>query len=68
MLLGVVQSSWTNGCGMVLVGDAVHASGRPDGQGGNLAFEDAVELAAYVRRHGLGQQVSRAVLEPQQCR
>ena len=42
---------------MVLVGDAVHTSGRPDGQGGNLAFEDAAELAAHVRRHGLGQQV-----------
>eukprot|EP00198_Chlamydomonas_reinhardtii_P009652 XP_001698989.1 predicted protein [Chlamydomonas reinhardtii] len=49
-------SSWTNGCGMVLVGDAVHSAGRPDGQGGSLAFEDAAELAAAVRRHGLGQQ------------
>ncbi|PNW70552.1 hypothetical protein CHLRE_17g724650v5 [Chlamydomonas reinhardtii] len=50
------HASWTNGRGMVLVGDAVHTSGRPDGQGGNLAFEDAAELAAHVRRHGLGQQ------------
>ncbi|KAG2449745.1 hypothetical protein HYH02_005271 [Chlamydomonas schloesseri] len=50
------HSSWTNGRGLVLVGDAVHASGRPDGQGGNLAFEDAACLAAHVRRHGLGQQ------------
>lgn len=53
----LAQSSWTNGCGMVLVGDAVHSAGRPDGQGGSLAFEDAAELAAAVRRHGLGQQV-----------
>ncbi|KAG2437790.1 hypothetical protein HXX76_005410 [Chlamydomonas incerta] len=46
------DASWTNGRGMVLV----HTSGRPDGQGGNLAFAYAVELAAHVRQHGLGQQ------------
>ncbi|KAG2423017.1 hypothetical protein HXX76_015615 [Chlamydomonas incerta] len=49
-------SSWTNGRGLVLVGDAVHSAGRPDGQGGSLAIEDGAELAAAVRRHGLGQQ------------
>ena len=41
---------------MVLVGDAAH-SGPSDGQGANLALEDAVVLAHMVKQHGLTAQV-----------
>ncbi|KAG2426083.1 hypothetical protein HXX76_013271 [Chlamydomonas incerta] len=53
----VQQGSWTRGH-VVLIGDAAHAA-PPDGQGANLAIEDAVVLADVARRHGgvLGPQV-----------
>ncbi len=41
---------------LLLLGDAAH-TGPADGQGANLAMEDAAELGAYVRRHGLGPEV-----------
>ncbi|KAG2490577.1 hypothetical protein HYH03_010971 [Edaphochlamys debaryana] len=53
-----VPGSWQNGRGMVLVGDAAHAW-RPDGQGTNLAFEDAAVLGACVREHGLSDEAFR---------
>ncbi len=40
----------------MLLGDAAH-TGPADGQGANLALEDAAELGARVRRHGLGHKV-----------
>ncbi|KAG2490573.1 hypothetical protein HYH03_010967 [Edaphochlamys debaryana] len=59
---------WANGRGMVLVGDAAHAPGRPNGQGTNTAFEDAVVLAACVKKHGLGDEAFAAYEAIQQKR
>ncbi|KXZ51964.1 hypothetical protein GPECTOR_11g87 [Gonium pectorale] len=53
------EATWTDGRGMALVGDAAHA-GRPDGQGANLALEDAAVLGALVRQHGLGPEAFSA--------
>eukprot|EP00198_Chlamydomonas_reinhardtii_P012373 XP_001701710.1 predicted protein [Chlamydomonas reinhardtii] len=44
---------------LVLVGDAAHTA-PPDGQGANLALEDAAVLGACVRKHGLGPEAFAA--------
>ncbi|KAG2490579.1 hypothetical protein HYH03_010973 [Edaphochlamys debaryana] len=51
---------WANGRGMVLVGDAAHAAGRPNGQSANSSFEDAAVLATCVKKHGLGDEALAA--------
>ncbi|KXZ51960.1 hypothetical protein GPECTOR_11g83 [Gonium pectorale] len=53
-----VPGAWTDGRGLLLVGDAAH-TGRADGQGANLALEDAAVLGALVRQHGLGPETFR---------
>ncbi|GLI63928.1 hypothetical protein VaNZ11_007063 [Volvox africanus] len=58
----LVPGAWTDGQGMVLLGDAAHAW-RPDGQGTNLALEDAAVLGEVVRRFGLGSQAFSAFEE-----
>ncbi|GIL45976.1 hypothetical protein Vafri_3082 [Volvox africanus] len=58
----LVPGAWTDGQGMVLLGDAAHAW-RPDGQGTNLALEDAAVLGELVRRFGLGSQAFSAFEE-----
>ncbi|KAG2490578.1 hypothetical protein HYH03_010972 [Edaphochlamys debaryana] len=59
---------WANGRGMVLVGDAAHAPGRPNGQGASTSFEDAAVLAACVKKHGLGDEAFAAYEAIQQKR
>ena len=49
------QGAWVRDR-LVLVGDAAHTA-PPDGQGANLALEDAAVLGACVRKHGLGPEV-----------
>ncbi|MDF2695567.1 MAG: monooxygenase, FAD-binding protein [Labilithrix sp.] len=51
---------WHRG-GIVLIGDAAHATSPSSGQGASLAFEDAVVLAACVR--GCGQPSVGQALE-----
>ncbi|KAG2446748.1 hypothetical protein HYH02_008309 [Chlamydomonas schloesseri] len=55
---GFVQGAWARGR-LVAVGDAAH-SGPTDGQGANLALEDAAVLGACVRKHGLGPEAFAA--------
>eukprot|EP00873_Tetraselmis_striata_P024522 jgi/Tetstr1/444786/TSEL_032634.t1 len=43
---------------ITLIGDAAHV-GAPDGQGLNLAIEDAAVLAASVQQHGLSEAALR---------
>jgi 2-polyprenyl-6-methoxyphenol hydroxylase-like FAD-dependent oxidoreductase len=38
--------------GMVIIGDAAHATAPSAGQGASMALEDAVALALALRRHG----------------
>ncbi|EFJ52572.1 hypothetical protein VOLCADRAFT_103060 [Volvox carteri f. nagariensis] len=60
------QNAWVHG-GLLLVGDAAHA-GRADGQGANIAFEDAAVLGALVRQNGLGHKAFAAWEEVRQPR
>ncbi|KAG2492955.1 hypothetical protein HYH03_008863 [Edaphochlamys debaryana] len=53
-----VQGAWARG-GLLLLGDAAH-NGPPNGQGANLAFEDAAVLGALVRRKGLSRETFAA--------
>ncbi|KAG2492949.1 hypothetical protein HYH03_008857 [Edaphochlamys debaryana] len=53
-----VQGAWVRS-GMILIGDAAH-SGTPNGQGANLALEDAAVLGALVRRKGLSRETFAA--------
>eukprot|EP00198_Chlamydomonas_reinhardtii_P012372 XP_001701709.1 predicted protein [Chlamydomonas reinhardtii] len=55
---GFVQGAWARGR-LLAVGDAAH-SGPTDGQGANLAMEDAAVLGACVRKHGLGPEAFAA--------
>jgi FAD-dependent urate hydroxylase len=45
---------------LVLIGDAAHATSPSSGQGASMAFEDAVVLAACLRRE-TGERVERAL-------
>ncbi|KAG2492707.1 hypothetical protein HYH03_009120 [Edaphochlamys debaryana] len=63
---GYVKGAWARGR-LVLLGDAAHA-GFPDGQGANLALEDAVVLGEVVRAHGLGAEAFAAWEELRQAR
>lgn len=38
--------------GVLMIGDAVHAMPILGGDGGNVAIEDAIELAEYLAKHG----------------
>ncbi|KAG2435279.1 hypothetical protein HXX76_007356 [Chlamydomonas incerta] len=55
---GFKQGAWVRDR-LVLVGDAAHTA-PPDGQGANLAMEDAAVLGACVRQHGLGPEAFAA--------
>ena len=59
LLSSATQGAWARGR-LLAVGDAAH-SGPTDGQGANLAMEDAAVLGACVRKHGLGPEVSTSL-------